>query len=476
MKSVLFATSEAHPLIKTGGLADVSGALPAALREIGIDCRLLVPGYRSVLAKLADAQEVARFDSLDGLFAESRLLLGAMPDSGVPVYVLDAPDYYLRDGGPYHDAQGVDYADNALRFGLLSRIAARLCGPESPLAWRPELLHCNDWQTGLAPAYLHFAGRPAAAVMTIHNLAFQGIFPPEMTVHLGLPAESFQVAGVEYYGNLSFLKAGLYYADQITTVSPTYAQEIQQEPLGMGMQGLLASRADSLTGILNGIDTADWNPSSDLHLPCEYSSRAPSGKRRCKAALQANLGLDVAPGAPLFGTVSRLTHQKGLDWIVQIAPGIVDRGGQLAVLGTGEKAIESALRDLAARYPGRISATIGYDEALSHRIEAGADVFLMPSRFEPCGLNQMYSLRYGTVPVVTGTGGLKDTVADGVNGFILDAADAHGLWLAIERALAAFADRTAWKRLVQAGMTRDFSWERSAREYLELYARAAAGR
>jgi len=312
-------------------------------------------------------------------------------------------------------------------------------------------------------------------VMTIHNLAFQGIFPPETTLALGLPAESFQIDGVEYYGNLAFLKAGLYYADLITTVSPSYAEEIQMEPLGMGMQGLLSTRRDQLCGILNGIDTADWNPSGDLHLPCEYSSRAPSGKRRCKQALQTDLNLEIAPNAPLFGVVSRLTNQKGLDWIIQVAAGIVDRGGQIALLGTGEKPIEEALHELALANPGRISATIGYDEGLSHRIEAGADIFLMPSRFEPCGLNQMYSLRYGTVPVVHATGGLKDTVEDNITGFVFHAPTPHGLWLAIERALAAYADKPAWKHIMQAGMTRDFSWERSAREYQRLYERAVAG-
>ncbi len=470
MMQILFATSEARPLIKTGGLADVSGALPVALRELGVDCRLLLPGYRPVMTGLENATEVARFDPSPG-FPEARLLLGSMPGSQVPVYVIDAPTFYLREGGPYNDALGVDHVDNAQRFALLSRIAALLCEPDSPLDWRPDLLHCNDWQTGLAPAYLNFAGRPVPSVMTIHNLAFQGIYPPELLAALGLPPESFKPAGVEYYGNLSFLKAGLYYADWISTVSPTYAQEIQQPTLGMGMQGLLSDRADQLTGILNGIDTADWNPSSDLHLPCEFSSRAPSGKRRCKQALQSDLNLEIAPNAPLFGLVSRLTHQKGLDWVIQVAQGILDQGGQLAILGTGEKPVEQALVTLAQSHPGRISVTIGYDEGLSHRIEGGADIFLMPSRFEPCGLNQMYSLRYGTVPIVHATGGLKDTVEDGVNGFVFSDASAHGLWLTIERALYAFADKPAWKRLMQAGMTRDSSWERSAREYLSLYQR-----
>jgi starch synthase len=474
MKSVLFATSEARPLIKTGGLADVSGALPAALREIGIDCRLLLPGYHPVLSAIGAVQEVARFEGLSG-FTDCRLLLGAMPVSGVPVYIVDAPAYFQRDGGPYRDQDGVDHPDNALRFGLLSRVAALLCTPDSPLDWRPDLLHCNDWQTGLAPAYLHFAGRPVPSLITIHNLAFQGIFPLATATALGLPPESLQIEGAEYYGSLSFLKAALHYADWISTVSPSYAEEIQAEPLGMGLQGLLGARRERLTGILNGIDTADWNPSSDLHLPAEYSSRAPSGKRRCKQVLQADLNLEAAPAAPLFGVVSRLTDQKGLDWIIQVAPGILDRGGQLAILGTGERAVEAAVRELAANHPGRISATIGYDEGLSHRIEAGADIFLMPSRFEPCGLNQMYSLRYGAVPVVHATGGLRDTVEDAVNGFVFTDPSAHGLWLAIERALALWADKAAWKRMMQAGMTRDFSWEKSAREYQRLYQRVLAG-
>lgn len=473
MKRLLFATSEARPLIKTGGLADVSGALPAALRGLGVDCRLLLPGYPAVLEGLAGAGEVARLD-LSGHPA-ARLLLGAMPGSGVPVYVLDAPDYYVRPGGPYQDTHGIDHADNAARFGLLSRVAALLCEVGSPLDWRPDILHCNDWQTGLAPAWLHYAGRPVPTVMTIHNLAFQGVFPPAWVNRLGLPPDSFGIDGLEYYDSLSFLKAGLYYADHLSTVSPTYAEEIQREPLGMGMQGLLAARAATLTGILNGIDDTDWNPAADPHLPCAYTATDLAGKGHCKAALQADLNLAAAPDTPLFGVVSRLTHQKGLDWIIQAAPGIVDRGGQLAILGTGDKAVEAAVRGLVARYPGRVAATIGYDEGLSHRIEAGADIFLMPSRFEPCGLNQMYSLRYGTVPVVHATGGLRDTVDDGVTGFVFDVASAHGLWLAIERALAAYADRTAWQRIMRAGMARDFSWERSAREYLGLYERTLAG-
>jgi len=473
MTSILFATSEARPLIKTGGLADVSGALPAALREIGVDCRILLPGYRQVMAALPDLTEIARFDELPH-FGNIRLLEGRVPASETPVYVIDSPWHYLRDGGPYQDKLGQDFPDNAWRFGLLSYLAALLAGPDSPLPWRPDLLHCNDWQTGLAPAYLHYAGHRVPSVMTLHNLAHQGIFPPALVAELGLPAESFAVDGVEYYGNLSFLKAGLFFADWITTVSPSYALEIQGADLGMGMHGLLASRRERLTGILNGIDTADWNPSSDLNLKCDFSARATSGKRRCKQALQIEMGLAGEPNAPLFGVVSRLVHQKGLDWVLAVAADILRQGGQLIVLGTGEKVIEQALRNLARNHPGQVAAFIGYDESLSHRIEACIDIFLMPSRFEPCGLNQMYSLRYGAVPIVHATGGLKDTVRDGVTGFVYDQADAEGLRQTIARALALFADKPAWRKMMLAGMNQDFSWDKSARQYATLYARLLA--
>jgi starch synthase len=465
---ILFATSEARPLIKTGGLADVSSALPAALREIGVDCRLLLPGYHAVMSAVKDKEEILRVADLPG-FGEVRVVLGKMPDTRVPVYVIDYPWHYQRGGGLYQDATGQDYADNAWRFALLSHLAAFLTCPLSPHEWRPDLLHCNDWQTGLAPAYLHFYGCGSPSILTIHNLAYQGIFPPDLVGPLGLPWHSFQVDGVEYYGNFSFLKAGLYYANWITTVSPTYAEEIQGEPLGMGMQGLLATRAGRLSGILNGIDAADWNPSSDLHLPCEFSARALAGKKRCKRALREDLNLEADNDAPLVGVISRLTHQKGIDWVLDVAEGILKQGAQLVILGKGEAQLEQACRHLAGRHAGQVAVVIGYDEGLSHRIEAGADIFLMPSRFEPCGLNQMYSLRYGTVPVVHAVGGLKDTVEDGVTGFTFSSPSAHGLWLALDRALAAWKEKPSWRRMMVAGMQKDFTWENSAREYQALY-------
>jgi len=474
--NILFVSSEARPLIKTGGLADVSSSLPAALRDLGLDCRLLLPGYPSVLERCIALTPVANIAAPAD--TPVQLLLGQMPDTHVPVYVLDAPHAFQRPGGPYQDASGAEHPDNAERFALLSRIAAQLCDPHSALAkqthWHPDCLHCNDWQTGLAPAYLHYAGRPIPSLTTIHNLAFQGVYAPDILPRLGLPAESFAIHGLEYYGSIAFLKAGLFYSDWITTVSPTYALEIQDDRLGMGMQGLLQQRSHQLTGILNGIDTADWNPSSDLHLAHNYTYRGMAGKRRSKTALQAELGLNKDAAAPLFGIVSRLTHQKGLDWVVQAVDGILAQGGQLAILGTGEPELEARFKQLAQQHPHSVAAFIGYDEGLSHRIEAGADIFLMPSRFEPCGLNQMYSQRYGTLPLVRTTGGLADSVTDGKDGFSFAGDTAHALWLSIERALAAYHDPKAWRRMQQTAMRKDMSWENSAREYVALYTQLIA--
>ena len=470
--NILYATSEAAPLIKTGGLADVSGALPAALRKIGIDCRILMPGYPTVMFKLESTRQVAKFDHLldaAGRPLPARLLLSSMPGSETPIYILDAPRAFARSGGPYADIDGLDYPDNAHRFALLSQVAALLASTDSPLDWHPDILHCNDWQTGLAPAYLRLSGHATPTVMTLHNLAYQGIFPPETALELNLPASAFSIEGTEYYGNLSFLKAGLYYANHITTVSPSYALEIQQPFLGMGMQGLLASRRHQLSGILNGIDTDEWNPSTDPYLPNEFSARALAGKKNCKHKLQLELGLEPLADAPLFGMVARMAHQKGLDLVLAVADGIIDRGGQIALLGTGEKAIEAEVEALVDRHPGKVAALIGYNEGLSHRIEAGSDMFLMPSLFEPCGLNQMYSMRYGSLPIVHATGGLRDTVEDGITGFVFYQPTAHALWLAVERALELYPQKPVWKKLVQTAMNRDFSWEKSALAYQALY-------
>lgn len=473
---VLFATSEVAPLIKTGGLADVSGALPAALRALGVDVHVLLPGYTSVLAQLGPAVIVAFIDALPGYPAAR--LLSSVAENGVPLLVLDCPELYQRNGGPYQDASGQDWPDNGRRFGLLSRVAALLASEETPLPWRPDLLHGNDWQTGLAPAYLHFSHSTVPSVMTIHNLAFQGIFPPQKVEKLHLPKSSFGIDGLEYYGNLSFLKAGLFYADHITTVSPTYAQEIQQETLGFGMQGLLAQRRDSLTGILNGIDTDEWNPAKDSHLAKTYTAARMTGKADNKKALQERMGLTIAPDVPLLGVVSRFTYQKGLDLLLEIAPRLLDLPVQLVMLGSGEPQMQGAALDLSSRYPGRIAAHVGFSEELSHLIEAGADMFVMPSRFEPCGLNQFYSQRYGTPPIVHATGGLADSVIDcseqtledgSASGFVFSGMSADNLYATIQRAVDLYRDQKKWKALRKNCMAKDFSWKHSAEAYLAVY-------
>lgn len=478
---VLFITSEVYPLCKTGGLGDVSAALPAALRTLQTDVRLLLPGYPQVLAGVKYKSKVAEFNELPQ-FPPTTLLsarLSLSKSENIPVFVIDCPGLFRREGGPYRDMLGRDWPDNALRFGLLSKIGTILASDASPIAWRPHIAHCNDWQSGLTPAYLHFyEGKKAATVMTIHNLAFQGIFPPGSVVQLGLPVDSFDMNGVEYYSNLSFLKAGLYYADHITTVSPNYAQEIQTEPLGFGLQGLLATRSRHLTGIINGIATSEWDPAIDPHLVKNYSSKKLSDKAANKSALQQQMGLAVDAGIPLFGVVSRLSHQKGIDLLIQIMPQLIKIPAQLVVLGSDNAELEHQLSALAQTYPDAIAIRIGFNEALSHLIEAGADCFLMPSRFEPCGLNQMYSQRYGTPPVVHATGGLLDTVVDytpatladgNASGFLFHPMTADNLLSTIKRATLAYHNKKTWQRLQKNGMAKDFSWQASAMAYQEIY-------
>jgi starch synthase len=474
---VLFLTPELHPLIKTGGLGDVSAALPQALRELGVDVRVLIPGYPSVLAGLPNKQKIAEFAAQPPFPAVT--LLSASSPGSVPIFIVDCPALYQREGGPYVDADGHDWTDNALRFGLLSKTGAVLASDASPLTWRPEIVHCNDWQSGLVPAYLHFhSGKKAASLMTIHNLAFQGIYPPDTVTQLGLPQESFGINGVEYFGDMSFLKAGLYYSDHITTVSPTYAREMLTAPLGFGMEGLLASRRTHISGIVNGIDTAEWNPASDRALVRNYTSASLSVKAANKMPLQRRLGLTVAPHIPLFGAVSRFSYQKGYDLLLQIATRLTEIPAQLIVLGSGDHGLEQELTSMARRHPGKIAVRIGFDEKVAHLIEAGVDSFLMPSRFEPCGLNQMYSQRYGTPPLVHATGGLRDTVVDctpanladgSASGFLFPDMTASSFLDAILRATSAYHNKPIWRSLMHNGMMKDFSWRASAARYRNVY-------
>ena len=475
---VLFVTSEVAPLIKTGGLADVSAALPVALRALNIDVRILLPGYPQVLKALANLQVAAYFPALPG-YPPARLLVGTAP-SRVPIWIIECPLLYQRGGGVYQNEIGLDWPDNAHRFGLLSKIAALLSCAETPLEWKPDVVHCNDWQSGLVPAYLHFAEQAAPSVMTVHNIAFQGLFPPQLTAELGLPEQCFQSDGVEFYGQLSFMKAGLFYADHITTVSPTYAREIQTAELGFGLHGLLAHKRSTLSGILNGIDIKEWNPAADPYLASAYDAKNLKGKAANKKALQHSMGLQVDEHIPLFGMVGRFTEQKGLDLLLEVAPLLVAMPAQLVLLGSGGAELERAALALAHQHPGKIAAFVGFDESLAHSIEAGADIFLMPSRFEPCGLNQLYSQRYGTPPIVHATGGLIDTVVDcnaasllrgNASGFVFNSMDASSLVAVAQRAVAAYQDQKIWPALQRNCMNKDFSWRLSAAAYYDIYSK-----
>ena len=476
---ILFVTSEAYPLIKTGGLADVSGSLPAALCSLGTDIRILIPGYSQVLEKLPDAKPVATINDMP-LIGSVTLLMAEMPETQVPVYIIQCPSLYQRHGGPYIDAGGRDWEDNPLRFGILSRVAALIGSDASPLQdWQPDIVHCNDWQSGLAPAYLHFMqGSRAKSMLSLHNLAFQGCYPADWVERLWLPPESYHMYGLEYHHQLSFRKAGIYYADTITTVSPTYAQEIQTSQYGFGMEGLLASRSHEIHGILNGIETQEWNPATDPYLVNTYDTDHLDDKALVKQALQAQLGLTENPQAPLLGVVSRLTYQKGLDMLLWIAEPLLQRGYQIALLGGGEHTLEQGFTALARRHPQQVSVTIGYNEPLSHQIMAGVDMFIMPSRFEPCGLNQMYGLRYGTPPIVTPTGGLADSVTDTnletlengtATGFIIKHPTPEALMSSIERARSHYEDTKSWRHIQKNGMQLDLGWTHSAQEYMRLY-------
>lgn len=477
---VLFVSSEVFPLIKTGGLADVSGSLPNALQRLGVDIRILMPGYPSVLNQLADLKLIGTLRHLPHIdYAE--LLLGTIRETGVQVIVIKAAALYERDGGPYIDANGLEWQDNPARFGVLSKVASILASGHSPLAdWQPDIVHCNDWQSGLAPAYMKLIEHSRAkSVISLHNMAFQGCYAPNWVTSLGLPASGFSIEGFEYHGQLSFLKAGIFYADAITTVSPRYAKEIQTSAFGFGLEGLLSKRSDEIKGILNGIETEEWNPEYDKYLIQNYSSRDLNGKRAVKAALQQNLGLHVDADAPLLGVVSRLTHQKGLDMLLPHLQHLINEGCQFVLLGGGEMGLEAAFQNIALHNPGRVSVTIGYNEPLSHQIMAGSDIFIMPSRFEPCGLNQLYGLAYGTPPIVNATGGLADSVVDSnhahlenktANGFVMVEASADGLAACIRRAVDMYRhDKVTWLQIQTTGMSQNLSWDKSAQEYLSVY-------
>ncbi|WP_041793630.1 glycogen synthase GlgA [Pararhodospirillum photometricum] len=478
--NVLFVTSEAFPLVKTGGLGDVAGALPVALRAQGIDARLLLPAYPDAMAKARlSGRSVALGNPLG--VGEARLLEGEMPDSGCPLWLLDCPPMFERSGNPYMIYPGYDWPDNFRRFALLSKVAAMMGGTGGLMQWRPDVLHCHDWQTGFVPAYLKAWGaRHPPVLFTIHNLHYMGLFGTEILDLIGLPHWMRGIDGVEHHGLVSALKAGLQYAQAISTVSPTYADEIRSPEGGMGLDGLLRLRGDAVSGILNGIDAGIWDPVHDPCLAAPIDAANPDpGKTANKIALQRRMGLDPDPSRPVFGLVSRMVEQKGIDLILSAIPRMVQGGVFLAILGSGDRHFEYELNRAAAAHPGHVAIHVGYDEALSHMIQAASDFLLVPSRFEPCGLTQLYALRYGSIPVVRRTGGLADSVVhidhdpEGT-GIVFDHPFSDALEWAIGRALALYDDKPALEAVRKRGMARDFSWNRSAKEYVRLYERLTA--
>jgi len=481
VRKILFASSEVHPLIKTGGLADVSGSLPIALDQHGQDIRIIMPAYRQCLESLETIDCVATLQ-LDGFHAPVEILQSTLPDSDVPIWLVNSPYHFDRAGGPYCREDGHDWDDNAARFALFSRAIAAIAMNQAGLNWQPEVVHCNDWQTGLALAFLsEYADRPKT-VFTIHNLAYQGLYSKDVFDALAIPQSFWHSEALEFYDQLSFMKGGLIYADHITTVSPTYADEICTYEFGYGLEGLLSYRngQQRLSGILNGIDEHQWNPATDKNIAKTYSIKNLRNKKLNKAAIQTHFHLPIKEDVLVIGLISRLVSQKGIDLSLAAIDRLLaaNQHIQFICLGNGQQEYEQNLRILRASFPDKVAIHIGYDEKLAHQIEAGSDVFLMPSRFEPCGLNQMYSLKYGTLPIVRQTGGLADTVVDAseenrknqtANGFKFDRANAQALEDTLYRVIDLFKRPRIWRKMMITAMEHDFSWEKSAAKYDALY-------
>ncbi|MEI7839704.1 MAG: glycogen synthase GlgA [Methylococcaceae bacterium] len=476
MKKILFVTSELHPLIKTGGLADVSNSLPKALADTGQDVKVILPNYRALkLTRNVQLRSTFQIGSHSVQLLETQL-----PDSNVTVWLVDCPEYFGMAGNPYVDSVGNSYQNNPERFALFCRAAIEVAMNRADLDWKADIVHCNDWQTGLVPALLSLELENEfcpKTVFTIHNMAYQGLFNGLTASILQLPAELLLPDGLEFYSKISLIKGGIAYADKITTVSPTYAQDIQTHELGYGLEGLLIYRNDDLTGIINGIDD-DWNPETDTLIAQKFSVNSLHDKVTNKTALQSRLNLPINENVLVLSLISRLVEQKGIDILLDCLPQLLNLPVQIVILGSGEKIFEQDLKQFATTYPHKMALTLGYDETLAHLIEAGADVFLMPSRFEPCGLNQMYSQRYGTLPIVRNTGGLADTVVDTLpntladktaTGFMFDEENAGTLLETIKRALLLYGFPEAWQQVQTNAMNCDFSWKRSAAQYLDLY-------
>lgn len=474
--NILFATSEVFPLIKTGGLADVAASLPRALLKTGMDVKIVLPAYASVLAQAARV-ELKTLSTISIAGREIVIQQTRLPGSRVKVLLINIPEFSDRPGNPYCAPDGSDWSDNHWRFYWFSRAIEAIAMNQANLNWAVDLVHCNDWQTGLVPALLSLQKKSPPSVFTIHNLAYRGLFSHQSFAELNLPIEFWHHEKLEFYGQMSYMKGGLAFANKITTVSPSYAQEIQTPEFGNGLDGLMRFRQQDLFGILNGIDTDEWNPQKDPHLTHTFNRKNLDGKTQNKLQLQKDLGMSVSADTPMLGFVGRLVDQKGLDLILAQLTLLLGKDCQVVFLGSGFQHYEQVLKNIAAQHPHKMSVTIGYNETLAHRIEAACDIFLMPSLFEPCGLNQLYSLRYGSLPIVHAVGGLKDTVFecplgqmdDNANGFVFHESTAIELHHAICRALDAYQHPEFWKHLQQNAMSRDSSWNKSAMEYRAIY-------
>jgi len=481
---VLFVTAEAHPLAKTGGLGDASRGLAIALKRQGIDVRILMPAYPRAFTQIGRPQAVTKLRPQLGI-SDAQLVAGRLPDSDVPVWLVDSPTLYEREGGPYQDRHGCDWPDNARRFAFFAYTAAAIAMGRAGLSWRPDVVHANDWHAGLVPLLLsdEWSPRPAT-VFTVHNMAFQGNFDLDLAEPMGLCLARISIGDIELYGKLSFLKAGIRFADKVTTVSPTYAKEVMTPELGCGMDDVLREKGADFSGILNGIEDSAWNPATDPFLACAYDANDRSGKSACKLALQRDFGLKEDRDKVVVGYVSRLTHQKMADTLLEALPWIAERGLHLVVNGQGDPDLERRWAEAGKRYAGTLAVKIGYDERVAHRLHAGSDVLLAPARFEPCGLTQLYALRYGALPLVRRTGGLADTIGDcdaeGIEngtatGFVFDEPTPAAIISALDTALAMHRTPLLWRRVQRRAMTQNWSWDASAAKYVDLYDEIAHG-
>lgn len=477
-QTILYASSEVYPFMKTGGLADVAQSLPAAIRSMGADVRIIMPNYGSLNIGDSSCEVVGQFEVKHD---RVKLIATHIPDSLVPVILVDCPKWFAREGNPYLDSEGAPWSDNVQRFTLFSRVISLVAMNQAGLGWLPTIVHCNDWQTGLALALLRNEGINKGLIFTIHNIAYQGIFPYADFQSLELPNDLWSIDALEYYGQMCFLKGGITCSNQLNTVSPRFAEEIQTTEYGFGMDGLLRSLSGKLSGVINGVDLNEWSPKKDKHISYRYEMGSLEIKAKNKLELQQQFGFIVDKDVPLFASITRLVEQKGVDLIIEILKKLLVFDIQIIMLGSGDEKIENKLLEVAHANKNKFHVVIGYDETLAHKLTAAADIYLMPSRFEPCGLNQMYSQIYGTVPVVRKTGGLADTVIDYkdelqagnyATGFVFEDNRSDKLFKAITKALDCYADKKLWKQIQSNGMKQDYSWQSSARKYLLIYEKA----